>query len=156
MPASAFLDPPEAVSSCLVGVLASRYLWECRVERTWVCVLGGAVWPCLRWAWPVVRRLGHSATRCPQELALSTLMKFVQLEGAHPLEKPKWDGYYLFPRQLFKVGCTGVGGQSLRPELGWALAQVASECRAFAVPSPAGGVRLPARWSPWAVPWSWG
>jgi len=39
-----------------------------------------------------------------KELALSTLMKFVQLEGAHPLEKPKWDGYYLFPRQLFKEG----------------------------------------------------
>lgn len=39
-----------------------------------------------------------------QELALGTLMKFVQLEGAHPLEKPKWEGNYLFPRQLFKVG----------------------------------------------------
>lgn len=39
----------------------------------------------------------------PQELALSTLMKLVQLEGAHPLEKPKWEGSYLFPRQLFKV-----------------------------------------------------
>lgn len=30
-------------------------------------------------------------------------MKFVQLEGTHPLEKPKWEGSYLFPRQLFKV-----------------------------------------------------
>lgn len=30
-------------------------------------------------------------------------MKLVQLEGAHPLEKPKWEGSYLFPRQLFKV-----------------------------------------------------
>lgn len=30
-------------------------------------------------------------------------MKFVQLEGMHPLEKPKWEGNYLFPRQLFKV-----------------------------------------------------
>lgn len=38
-----------------------------------------------------------------QELALSALMKFVQLEGAHPLEKPKWEGNYLFPRELFKV-----------------------------------------------------
>ncbi|KAK2498300.1 hypothetical protein MC885_012105 [Smutsia gigantea] len=37
-----------------------------------------------------------------QELALGTLMKFVQLEGTHPLEKPKWEGNYLFPRQLFK------------------------------------------------------
>lgn len=30
-------------------------------------------------------------------------MKFVQLEGVHPLEKPKWEGQYLFPRTLFKV-----------------------------------------------------
>ena len=30
-------------------------------------------------------------------------MKFVQLEGEHPLEKPKWEGNYLFPHQLFKV-----------------------------------------------------
>lgn len=30
-------------------------------------------------------------------------MKFVQLEGAHPLEKSKWEGNYLFPRELFKV-----------------------------------------------------
>ncbi|XP_045726564.2 nucleolar complex protein 4 homolog isoform X1 [Mirounga angustirostris] len=43
-----------------------------------------------------------------KELALSTLMKFVQLEGAHPLEKPKWDGYYLFPRQLFKAVVEGL------------------------------------------------
>ena len=49
--------------------------------------------------------LDSTATPLPssQELALSTLMKFVQLEGAHPLEKPKWEGNYLFPRQLFKV-----------------------------------------------------
>uniref|UniRef100_A0A452QE23 Nucleolar complex associated 4 homolog n=1 Tax=Ursus americanus TaxID=9643 RepID=A0A452QE23_URSAM len=43
-----------------------------------------------------------------KELAVSTLMKFVQLEGAHPLEKPKWDGYYLFPRQLFKAVVEGL------------------------------------------------
>ncbi|XP_057347818.1 nucleolar complex protein 4 homolog isoform X6 [Manis pentadactyla] len=43
-----------------------------------------------------------------QELALGTLMKFVQLEGAHPLEKPKWEGNYLFPRQLFKSVVEGV------------------------------------------------
>lgn len=30
-------------------------------------------------------------------------MKFVQLEGEHPLEKPKWEGNYLFPHQLFMV-----------------------------------------------------
>ncbi|XP_040323246.1 nucleolar complex protein 4 homolog [Herpailurus yagouaroundi] len=43
-----------------------------------------------------------------KELALSTLMKFVQLEGAHPLEKPKWEGNYLFPRQLFKSVVEGL------------------------------------------------
>uniref|UniRef100_A0A8C3YGR4 Nucleolar complex associated 4 homolog n=1 Tax=Catagonus wagneri TaxID=51154 RepID=A0A8C3YGR4_9CETA len=43
-----------------------------------------------------------------KELALSTLMKFVQLEGVHPLEKPKWEGNYLFPRQLFKSVVEGL------------------------------------------------
>ncbi|KAF5916464.1 hypothetical protein HPG69_014131 [Diceros bicornis minor] len=43
-----------------------------------------------------------------KELALGTLMKFVQLEGAHPLEKPKWEGNYLFPRQLFKLVVEGL------------------------------------------------
>uniref|UniRef100_A0A8D1NXH0 CCAAT-binding factor domain-containing protein n=1 Tax=Sus scrofa TaxID=9823 RepID=A0A8D1NXH0_PIG len=43
-----------------------------------------------------------------KELALSTLMKLVQLEGAHPLEKPKWEGNYLFPRQLFKLVVEGL------------------------------------------------
>ncbi|KAM5312856.1 nucleolar complex protein 4 homolog [Glossophaga mutica] len=43
-----------------------------------------------------------------KELALSTLMKFVQLEGTHPLEKPKWEGGYLFPRQLLKVVVDGL------------------------------------------------
>ncbi|XP_077619733.1 nucleolar complex protein 4 homolog, partial [Crocuta crocuta] len=43
-----------------------------------------------------------------KELALSTLMKFVQLEGTHPLEKPKWEGNYLFPRQLFKSVVQGL------------------------------------------------
>ncbi|XP_069352838.1 nucleolar complex protein 4 homolog isoform X6 [Eulemur rufifrons] len=47
-----------------------------------------------------------------KEQALSTLMKFVQLEGTHPLEKPKWEGNYLFPRKLFKV----VLGGLLSPE----------------------------------------
>ncbi|XP_054450410.1 nucleolar complex protein 4 homolog [Pteronotus mesoamericanus] len=43
-----------------------------------------------------------------KELALGTLMKFVQLEGTHPLEKPKWEGNYLFPRQLFKAVVDGL------------------------------------------------
>ena len=30
-------------------------------------------------------------------------MKFVQLEGEHPLDQPKWEGNYLFPHQLFRV-----------------------------------------------------
>lgn len=47
-----------------------------------------------------------------KELALSTLMKFVQLEGEHPLEKPKWEGNYLFPHQLFML----VVGGLLSPE----------------------------------------
>ncbi|XP_003461208.1 nucleolar complex protein 4 homolog [Cavia porcellus] len=47
-----------------------------------------------------------------KELALKTLMKFVQLEGVHPLEKPKWEGQYLFPRTLFKI----VVGSLLSPE----------------------------------------
>ncbi|XP_062038420.1 nucleolar complex protein 4 homolog isoform X1 [Lepus europaeus] len=43
-----------------------------------------------------------------KELALETLMKFVQLEGAHPLEKPKWEDNYLFPRELFKSVVRGL------------------------------------------------
>ncbi|XP_037672947.1 nucleolar complex protein 4 homolog [Choloepus didactylus] len=43
-----------------------------------------------------------------KELALSTLMKFVQLEGKHPLEKSKWEGQYLFPRELFKLVVGGL------------------------------------------------
>ncbi|XP_004385070.1 nucleolar complex protein 4 homolog [Trichechus manatus latirostris] len=43
-----------------------------------------------------------------KELALGTLMKFVQLEGSHPLEKPKWEGNYLFPRELFKLVMEGL------------------------------------------------
>lgn len=55
--------------------------------------------------------LGHPSFQV-KELALSALMKFVQLEGAHPLEKPKWEGNYLFPRELFKL----VVGGLLSPE----------------------------------------
>ncbi|XP_004595489.2 nucleolar complex protein 4 homolog [Ochotona princeps] len=43
-----------------------------------------------------------------QELALGTLMKFIQLEGLHPLERPKWEGNYLFPRELFKSVVAGL------------------------------------------------
>ncbi|XP_058137166.1 nucleolar complex protein 4 homolog [Dasypus novemcinctus] len=43
-----------------------------------------------------------------KELALGTLMKFVQLEGEHPLEKPKWEGQYLFPRELFQLVVEGL------------------------------------------------
>ncbi|XP_077015634.1 nucleolar complex protein 4 homolog [Tamandua tetradactyla] len=43
-----------------------------------------------------------------KELALGTLMKFVQLEGKHPLEKPKWEGQYLFPREVFKLVVEGL------------------------------------------------
>ncbi|EHB01513.1 Nucleolar complex protein 4-like protein [Heterocephalus glaber] len=55
--------------------------------------------------------LAHPTFRV-KELALKTLMKFVQLEGAHPLEKPKWEGQYLFPRTLFRA----VVGGLLSPE----------------------------------------
>ncbi|CAH6778706.1 nucleolar complex protein 4 homolog [Phodopus roborovskii] len=47
-----------------------------------------------------------------KELALKTLMKFVQLEGAKPLEKPQWENHYLFPRTLLKA----VVGSLLTPE----------------------------------------
>ncbi|XP_010602556.1 nucleolar complex protein 4 homolog [Fukomys damarensis] len=47
-----------------------------------------------------------------KEQALKTLIKFVQLEGVHPLEKPKWEGQYLFPRTLFRA----VVGSLLSPE----------------------------------------
>ncbi|KAL6036450.1 hypothetical protein STEG23_034161 [Scotinomys teguina] len=47
-----------------------------------------------------------------KELALKTLMKFVQLEGAKPLEKPQWESHYLFPRTLFRA----VVGGLLTPE----------------------------------------
>ncbi|XP_055002646.1 nucleolar complex protein 4 homolog isoform X2 [Sorex araneus] len=43
-----------------------------------------------------------------KESALTSLMKFVRLEGAHPLEKPKWEGNYLFPRELLKLVVQGL------------------------------------------------
>lgn len=56
-----------------------------------------------------------------QELALKTLMKFVQLEGAKPLEKPQWESHYLFPRTLFRVrpwwDLEDCGGHCLRPSI---------------------------------------
>lgn len=65
-------------------------------------------------------RCSHFIVHHSQELALGTLMKFVQLEGAHPLEKPKWEGNYLFPRPLFKVKGWWDPNRSYRPEPGWA------------------------------------
>lgn len=47
-----------------------------------------------------------------KELALKALMKFVQLEGAKPLEKPQWESHYLFPRTLLRA----VVGGLLTPE----------------------------------------
>ncbi|XP_014442889.1 nucleolar complex protein 4 homolog isoform X2 [Tupaia chinensis] len=55
----------------------------------------------------LVELLAHPSFQV-KELALSTLMKFVQLEGAHPLEKPRWEGSYLFPRELFKAVVRGL------------------------------------------------
>ncbi|XP_049625177.1 nucleolar complex protein 4 homolog isoform X1 [Suncus etruscus] len=43
-----------------------------------------------------------------KESALTVLMDFVRLEGAHPLEKPKWEGSYLFPRELLKSVVRGL------------------------------------------------
>ncbi|OCT98336.1 hypothetical protein XELAEV_18010567mg [Xenopus laevis] len=37
-----------------------------------------------------------------QELALCTLMKFIQLEGKFPLENSEWKDSYRFPRELLK------------------------------------------------------
>uniref|UniRef100_A0A6I8NVY1 Nucleolar complex associated 4 homolog n=1 Tax=Ornithorhynchus anatinus TaxID=9258 RepID=A0A6I8NVY1_ORNAN len=37
-----------------------------------------------------------------QELALCTLMKFVQMEGMYPLSEAKWKSNYLFPREVLK------------------------------------------------------
>ncbi|XP_039327816.1 nucleolar complex protein 4 homolog isoform X1 [Saimiri boliviensis] len=55
--------------------------------------------------------LGHPSFQV-KELALGTLMKLVQLEGVHPLEKPRWEGNYLFPQDLLKL----VVGGLLSPE----------------------------------------
>ncbi|XP_055971523.1 nucleolar complex protein 4 homolog isoform X2 [Sorex fumeus] len=51
--------------------------------------------------------LAHPAFEV-KESALASLMKFVRLEGAHPLEKPKWEGNYLFPRELLKLVVQGL------------------------------------------------
>ncbi|KAM5238809.1 nucleolar complex protein 4 homolog [Ctenodactylus gundi] len=59
----------------------------------------------------LVELLAHPSFKV-KEQALKTLMKFVQLEGACPLEKPKWEGHYLFPRALFRA----VVGGLLSPE----------------------------------------
>lgn len=38
-----------------------------------------------------------------KELALCTLMKFVELEAKYPLVKAEWKGSLTFPRELLKV-----------------------------------------------------
>ncbi|XP_038618922.1 nucleolar complex protein 4 homolog [Tachyglossus aculeatus] len=43
-----------------------------------------------------------------QELALCTLMKFVQMEGTYPLAKAKWKSNYLFPREVLKCVVEGL------------------------------------------------
>lgn len=40
-----------------------------------------------------------------KELALCTLMKFVELEAQYPLIKIEWKGTLTFPCDLLKVSC---------------------------------------------------
>ncbi|KAM8797518.1 nucleolar complex protein 4 homolog [Eudromia elegans] len=51
--------------------------------------------------------LGHEAFEV-KELALCTLMKFVELEIAHPLVEPEWKGGFTFPRELLKMVVDGL------------------------------------------------
>ncbi|XP_065707811.1 nucleolar complex protein 4 homolog isoform X1 [Patagioenas fasciata] len=51
--------------------------------------------------------LGHDAFPV-KEMALCTLMKFVELEAKHPLIKPEWKGSLTFPRKLLKVVVDGL------------------------------------------------
>lgn len=73
---------------------------ECGV-CSWLLVLGY----CIHLLRALLVALGRDSVEStpPQESALTVLMDFVQLEGTHPLEKPKWEGSYLFPRELLKV-----------------------------------------------------
>ncbi|KAK2537762.1 Noc4l [Columba livia] len=51
--------------------------------------------------------LGHDAFPV-KELALCTLMKFVELEAKYPLIKAEWKGSLTFPRELLKVVVDGL------------------------------------------------
>uniref|UniRef100_F6YAP3 Nucleolar complex associated 4 homolog n=1 Tax=Equus caballus TaxID=9796 RepID=F6YAP3_HORSE len=110
----------EAVRACsrLFGALLERgelFVGQLPPEETVMAGSQGATRKYKMW----MRHRYHSCCNClgellahpsfqVKELALGTLMKFVQLEGAHPLEKPKWEGNYLFPRPLFKMVVEGL------------------------------------------------
>nr|XP_027807803.1 nucleolar complex protein 4 homolog isoform X1 [Marmota flaviventris] len=110
----------EAVRACsrLFGALLERgelYVGQLPSEDTVMAGSQGAmrkykVWMRHRYC-SCCNRLGellaHPAFQV-KELALGTLMKFVQLEGTHPLEQPKWEGHYLFPRTLFRAVVRGL------------------------------------------------
>ncbi|XP_019394536.1 PREDICTED: nucleolar complex protein 4 homolog [Crocodylus porosus] len=46
--------------------------------------------------------MGHSSFEV-KEMSLCTLMKFVEVEGEHPLVKAEWKGSFIFPRELLKL-----------------------------------------------------
>uniref|UniRef100_A0A8D0L6N2 Nucleolar complex associated 4 homolog n=1 Tax=Sphenodon punctatus TaxID=8508 RepID=A0A8D0L6N2_SPHPU len=50
----------------------------------------------------LVELMSHESFQV-QELVLSTLMKFVDLEAKHPLMKAEWKGKICFPRELLKL-----------------------------------------------------
>ncbi|XP_004690703.1 PREDICTED: nucleolar complex protein 4 homolog, partial [Condylura cristata] len=110
----------EAVRACsrLFGALLERgelFVGQLPPEETVMAGSQGAtrkykVWMRHRYH-SCCSRLGELLAHSPfevKELALGTLMKFVQMEGTYPLEKPKWEGHYLFPRPLFKVVVGGL------------------------------------------------
>ncbi|XP_010226364.1 PREDICTED: nucleolar complex protein 4 homolog [Tinamus guttatus] len=51
--------------------------------------------------------LAHEAFQV-KELALCTLMRFVELEIGHPLVEPEWKGGFTFPRELLKIVVDGL------------------------------------------------
>ncbi|KAM7145036.1 nucleolar complex protein 4 homolog [Macrochelys suwanniensis] len=50
----------------------------------------------------LVELMGHESFQV-KELSLTTLMKFVELEGKYPLVKAEWKGSFSFPRELLKL-----------------------------------------------------
>ncbi|KAM6155349.1 nucleolar complex protein 4 homolog isoform 2-T2 [Rhynchocyon petersi] len=87
------LPSEEAVMAGSQGAIHKYKVWMRHRYHSWCRRLG--------------ELLAHPSFQV-QELALGTLMKFVQLEGSHPLEKPKWEGHYLFPQELFKLVVEGL------------------------------------------------